>query len=269
MPGEPVAGADRGLPAISQWRLRLFTTYLQWYLSRNFHGVHLLRIGSLEAVEDRAVLACVNHPSWWDPLLSFYLSRRFFASRANYGPIAAAGVEKYKFFESIGFFGIDPHSRTGAEKFLRVGQRCLSRADHALWVTPQGAFVDVRRRPMVIAKGVGHLARRMCADAQPVAMLPIAFEYAFWNERFPEAFACIGEPVFVEGDKTPAAWSECFAAALERTQDALSQRVQMRDPACFESLIKGRAGIGGIYDLWRAAKAKALGRKFEPEHGRM
>ncbi len=268
MRGEPVTGAELRLPVISQWRLRLFTRYLQWYLSRNFHGLHLLRLASPEAVQGRAVLVCVNHPSWWDPLLSFYLSRRFFPERANYGPIAAAGVEKYKFFESIGFFGINPHSRAGAEKFLRVGQSCLAREDHALWVTPQGEFVDVRRRPVVIAKGVGHLARRLCAEAKPFAMLPIAFEYAFWNERFAEAFACIGEPVYVEGQRTPDAWSQCFAAALERTQDELSLRVEQRDPACFESLIDGRAGIGGIYDLWRAAKAKALGRKFEPEHGR-
>ena len=260
---------ENSLPSISQWQLKLFSRYVRWYLSRNFHNLHLLQLGSLDALRGLPVLVCVNHPSWWDPLLSIHLSQRLFSDRHNYGPMAAVGIAKYRFMERLGFFGIDPHSRLGAEKFLRLGEQCLSRADHALWVTPQGQFVDVRKRPVVIAAGVGHLARRLAIRSQPFAMLPIAFEYAFWNERFAEAFACLGEPVMVQQERSASAWNDTFAFALERTQDVLSQRVQARNPDAFERLLAGRSGVGGIYDLWRAAKAKAQRKKFQPEHGRI
>ncbi len=100
-------------------------------------------------------------------------------------------------------------------------------------------------------------------------MLPLTLEYAFWNERFAEAFACFGEPVLVDSGRehTPAEWTQTFAAALEATQDALAERVQRRDPRVFESLIKGGAGVGGVYDVWRACKARLQGKPWQPEHG--
>lgn len=262
-------GTVRHSPHISQWQLRLFASYVRWYLSRNFHGLHLLKLSSIDALSGWPLLICVNHPSWWDPLLSLHLSRQFFADRTNYGPIASAGVAKYKFLERLGFFGIDPQSRSGAQRFLSIGEECLSRADHAFWITPQGEFVDARCRPVVFAPGVGHLARRLSIAARPFAMVPIAFEYAFWNERFAEAFICIGEPVFVEEQRSASAWTEVFARALERAQNALSERVQARDPGAFELLLPGRSGVGGVYDLWRATKARIQRRKFHPEHGRI
>jgi len=225
-----------------------------------------MRLGSLDQLEGYPLLVCLNHPAWWDPLIGLYLSQRFFATRQQYAPIAATGLAKYRFFERLGFFGIETGTRTGAVRFLRVGEAVLSRPDGAFWVTPQGAFTDVRRRPMVLEPGVGHLARRL----QRFAMLPLALEYSFWTERFPEAFACFGNPLIAEcGEEHSAAeWNTVFSRALESTADALAARVQLRDPALFEPLLDGRAGVGGIYDLWRASKARLQGKSWQPEHGR-
>ena len=255
------------LPPVSRWRFRLFARYVTWYLRRNFHALHLLQLRSLESLRGHPVLISVNHPSWWDPLICLYLSTKFFSERTSYGPIAVAGVAKYKFMERLGFFSIEKHSRAGAEKFLRLGQQCLSSSKYALWVTPQGEFVDVRQRPVTIAAGVGHLARRLTAESHSFYMLPVALEYAFWNERYPEAFVGIGEPLLVSDHKTAAEWSALFATALERTQNELSARVTARDAGAFAPLLEGRAGVGGAYDLWRSLKARAQGRRFEAEHG--
>jgi hypothetical protein len=47
----------------------------------------------------------------------------------------------------------------------------------------------------------------------------------------------------------------------------LSIESQRRDPAAFQTLLSGSAGQGGIYDWWRALKAKVRGEAFNREHG--
>ena len=139
----------------------------------------------------------------------------------------------------------------------------LSQADGALWVTAQGEFTDARR-PVMIEPGVGHLARR----AGRFAMLPVAIEYTFWNERYPEAFACFGDAIVGDGeDRSSAEWNGLFTKALQTTADALSRKAQLRCATAFEPLLAGRAGIGGVYDFWRAARARLQGKGWQPEHG--
>ncbi len=256
------------LPPIARRQLGWFTQYVGFYLKRNFHGIHLLTLTPLDSLGDWPLLVCLNHPSWWDPLMGAYLSQKCFKVRDNYAPIAAAGLAKYQFFERIGFFGINPATRAGASKFLALGEAALvDGKNSALWVTPEGQFTDVRQRPIHIQSGVGHLTQRL----KRVAMLPLALEYSFWNERYAEAFACFGQPVFIEDGASRSAkeWNACFQSALETTLDHLSAKVQLRDPSAFEPLLAGNAGVGGPYDLWRGLKARLRGKKFEPEHGRI
>lgn len=251
----PMPPSPFKLPEIRGWQLRLFIRYIAFYLHRHFHALSYLDRTSLRSVEGWPVLVCLNHPSWWDPLLALYLSQRFFPQRYHYGPIASAGLAKYRFFERLGFFGIDPQSRAGASRFLQIGRAISERSDCALWVTVQGHFTDVRVRPVQIQSGVGHLAHR----CDRLAVLPLALEYAFWDERAPEAFACFGQPIFISDghEKTPAEWTEMFASALEKTEDLLASCVQTRKIDAFQPLLSGISGTGGIYDLWRALKAFA------------
>lgn len=251
-------------PPIAQRQLRLFHAYTSFYLRRNFHSLRVHCLANLDQLQSLPILACMNHPSWWDPLLALYLSGHFFPSRSHYGPIEAGGASKYKFFERLGFFTIDKASRSGAVRFLQIGTAVMSSPKYALWVTPQGRFTDVRQRPVSIEPGVGHLAHRL----RKFSMLPVAFEYVFWNERHPEALACVGHPVIVEDGRqqSPEHWNEVFSSALGRTQDALAERAQRRDETCFEALLEGASGVGGMYDLWRAFKSRLQGKPWQPEH---
>ncbi len=253
------------LPPIAKRQLKWFTSYTRFYLRRNFHGLHFLNLADLPKLENIPILVCLNHPSWWDPLIALYLSQRFFPLRQNRGPIAIEGLSKYRLFERLGFFGIEKASARGAARFLRIGEAALNNATGALWVTPQGAFTDVRQRPVRIEPGVGHLAHRL----NRFAMLPLALEYAFWNERYPEAFACFGSPVIASSgsERSAVEWNAIFSSALEETQDQLAKRVQHRNPMLFESLLSGNSGVGGVYDVWRACKARLQGKPWQPEHG--
>src|SRR4051794_1852457 len=263
---EEIAGPTPvpGLPHINTWQLRLFAGYCRHYLRRHFHRLYLCELSPLKALDDRPLLICLNHPSWWDPLIAVCLSQEIFANRRHYGPIAAAAVSKYKFFEKLGFFPIDPRTRDGAFRFLQIGRSALSTRGCTLWVTAQGQFEDVRVRPTRFQAGVGHLAR----SSADFVMLPLALEYSFRRERTPEAFVCFGEPIEVRDgrSKTAQDWTNIFASAVESTQDYLADQVKTGQENGFEMLLSGQAGIGGVYDVWRAMKSYARGKRFRAEH---
>jgi hypothetical protein len=54
---------------------------------------------------------------------------------------------------------------------------------------------------------------------------------------------------------------------LEETQDALACDAMSHDPARFETVLTGSAGVGGVYDAWRRVRAAARGERFVAEHG--
>jgi 1-acyl-sn-glycerol-3-phosphate acyltransferase len=253
----------RSLPSIGKRQLEWFHRYARWYLARNFHGLHLLRLGEVAAVDNLPLLVCLNHPSWWDPLICLHLSQRLFPERSHFAPIDANGLAKYRFFERLGFFGIEMGTRRGAARFLEISQAVLRKADAALWVTAQGEFADVRV-PVTLKPGIGYVASRL----DRFAMLPVALEYGFWNERYPEAFVCIGPPIIEVGRTGDAEhWTGLFQKILQETVAALSSRVVLRKRGLFEPLLKGSAGVGGVYDVWQASKARLQGKRWQPEHG--
>lgn len=251
-------------PPVARLTLKFFGAYARWYMRGNLHA---LRVTTLQPpkLEGVPLIVCMNHPSWWDPLVAMTVALRLFPERRHYAPIEANALTNYGFFERIGYFGVQPGTAAGAAKFLRVGSAILSNAKAMLWVTSQGRFSDVRKRPVELQSGLGHLAQR-CG---PAAVLPIAIEYPYWEERFPEALVRFGEPILIQGGSSiPAAeWTQKFASALEATQDRLAADAIARNAAAFEVLVGGNFGVGGIYDLWRWSKAKVRGQVFHRAHG--
>lgn len=57
--------------------------------------------------------------------------------RAHYAPIEAGALARYRLFERLGFFGIEPGTARGGRDFLRTGLALASRSDSALWLTAQ------------------------------------------------------------------------------------------------------------------------------------
>jgi hypothetical protein len=146
---------------------------------------------------------------------------------------------------------------------LKTSLAALAQPGAMLWLTAQGQFTDVRQRPARLRGGVGHLLHRLPHGH----IVPLAVEYPFWNERTPEALLRFGPPLAVSGrERSPADWTQAVEHALEATQDALAREAVERDPARFDALIEGKAGVGGVYDLWRRLAAALRGRRFRPEH---
>jgi 1-acyl-sn-glycerol-3-phosphate acyltransferase len=222
------------LPKISPNWLKWFKRYARWYVARHFHAVRISRAGGVPALRDGGVVFVVNHPSWWDPVVLMLVSD-LFPDRQHYAPMDAEALKKYRFFARLGVFGLTPGNGL---TFVRTGRAILAQPHSALWVTGQGRFADVRDRSAKVRGGVAALG----CDT----VIPVAIEYTFWHERFPEVLVRFGKP----GD------------SLEATQDALAAEAMQQRAELFDTLLPGRVGIGGVYDLWRRWRDA----DFEPEH---
>ncbi len=251
-------------PRVSPGVRAVFTAYCARYVRQHFHAIRVLAGGLPPQDSTRPLVIYLNHAAWWDPLVCLLVARRFFPSRTSFAPIEAAMLERYGFFKYLGFFGIEPGTAGGARTLLRTAHALLDSADHALWLTPQGRFMDVRERPLRLEEGLGALAVR-----EPHAeFIPLAIEYAFWTDSRPEILLSFGEPI-VPGTVSPAAaadWTATFSDALESTQDELAARSCRRDPSEWRLLDRGRSGVGGVYDAWRWIKARLGGKNFTVEH---
>ena len=248
------------LPAAFNW----FGWYARRYLARHFHAVRLAGERPRLA-PDSPVVIYLNHPSWWDPLVCIAMAQLLFPRRSHYAPIDAEALGKYGIFRRLGFFPVEKDSLRGAALFLRSSIRILEQPGAVLWITPGGEFADPRERPVRLRPGLAHLARRMRAGQ----IIPMAIEYPFWQERTPESLVRFGDALYPAAvpEQNVAHWQELLADKLAKTQDALASPARARTMDSFQTLIDGRTGVGGVYDLWRRTHARIRGEAFRGDHG--
>jgi 1-acyl-sn-glycerol-3-phosphate acyltransferase len=256
-----------GVPKISRPLLNWFTWYSRRYVRQHFHTLRVSRGGLPPAIGQTPLVIYSNHASWWDALVGLVLKSELFPERTAFAPIDAGQLERYKFFRKLGFFGVEQKTPRGAVQFLRTAENILRGPNSLIVVTPQGRFADVRERPVRFEGGLGHLAARV----ESAVFLPLATEFVFWEERLPEILVRFGEPVHVcsahTADVDAKHWNTFFEQKLAAAQDVLAAEVLRRKPGDFQILLRGGAGQGGVYDWWRAVKAKWRGDKFRKEHG--
>ncbi len=253
--------------------LRFFDVYFGFFLRRHFHGLRIAgseRWIPSEIADATSIprIVCLNHASWWDPLVCILISRFLERSADHFAPMDAVATERYSVFRKVGLFPVEQGSARGAVQFLRSARAILTQPESVLWITPQGGFTDVRQRPVVFRGGLGALLNRL----PQAVVLPLAIEYTFWDERLPEALALIGDPIhFVHGvcHASTAPAGEQVAEQLARTQDALAALSIQRNPGLFRSISRGHAGTSGIYGGWQRLQARLRGRHFVAEHGRI
>lgn len=251
------------VPVVSPLGLNWFTWYLRRYLRRHFHSLRIARSGLPPRDCDAPLVVFSNHASWWDPLVWLALKIKFFPTYCSFSPIDATALTRYKLFLRLGFFGVEPKTSRGAIQFLRTAEKILRQRDHILAFTPQGRFADARERPVQLEPGLGHLAARVGG----ALFLPLASEFVFWEERLPEILIRFGDPISSDDIRDAKSGTILFEQRLEAVQDALAAEAKRRDPNDFQTILHGRAGQGGVYDWYCAAKAKVRGGTFRREHG--
>ena len=90
----------------------------------------------------------------------------------------------------------------------------------------------------------------------------------FGRSGLPEILVRFGEPVEVPRESpTPSApkdWTRLFEERLAGNPGRPCRDAMRREPADFETLLRGGAGQGGIYDWWRATQGETAGREIQP-----
>ncbi len=251
----------------SRFLLRFFDIYLSLYVPFHFNA---LRLASPERFPagTRPLIVVINHPSWWDPLTSILLSRFLLRRADHYAPIDALSLPRHRILAGLGLFPVEQGTPRGAGQFLRAAQHILADPNALLWLTPQGGFTDVRTRPVVFKSGLGSLIRRL----DEVTVLPLAYEYTYWNERKPEMLAQCGQPLLFRRGRLHAGSvgdaGEQVAAALARTQDELAALALARDPADFVTVMGGEAGVNLLGAIWMRLRAAIRAEQYGTSHDR-
>ena len=253
---------DEFIPVISPRLHRWFAWYARRYLKRHFNAVRILKETPAPAETEAPAVFFLNHASWWDPLVSIFLAKSFYPNQLSFAPIDAGALKKYAMLRRLGFFPVERNTLTGARQFLRTSRAILAKPHHALWLTPQGRFTDIRSRPVRFEPGLGHLAGRL----PDVQFIPVAMEFLWWTERSPEVLVAFGKPVSFSAASPPASFHALMESALAATQDQLAAASQSRQPAAFTTLLSGKAGVGGFYDFWRRLRARFRGLPYTPHH---
>ncbi len=248
------------VPAISGVTLRLFRRIVRRYFRRHFRAVLAQNAGRLRDFKG-PLIVYGNHSSWWDPLLIVLLGQLLLPDRRHYAPIDARALDRYPILRKLGIFPVEMGSPRGAARFLRTAEAVL-RDGGVLWLTPQGRFADPREFPLAFKPGLAALAVRL----PEVTLLPLAVEYTFWDERLPEALLHFGNSLQLDPGTVMAEATRTLEAALTRAMDTLQQSAIARDPAAFTPLFNGRRGTGGIYALFRRARALVTRRPLNPDH---
>ncbi|TGD93439.1 lysophospholipid acyltransferase family protein [Methylobacterium nonmethylotrophicum] len=238
--------------------------YFARYVRRHLNALRLANWGQPPHAPAGPVVIYCNHPAWWDAALIILLAQRFFPAAESYAPFDAAMLARYRIFARMGAFGVDLDSPRGAAAFMAASRTILDRPGRVLWITAQGRFSDVRERPLGLRPGVARLAE-LAPDA---LFVPLALDYAFWDERGAEGCAAFG-PGLPGRDLLALPRPNRLArleADLTATLDRLGADVQSRDPARFSSLLEGQRGVGGVYDAWNRMIAALSGRRFVAGH---
>ncbi len=245
--------------------LLCFAIYLRWYLKRNFHSLRILKTGLPVDAGDKPLVIYSNHPSWWDPLIYILIANQKFSSRIGFGPMELKALENYAFMKRLGIYGVDSESRQGIRTFLRVSKHLLSIPNHCLWVSAQGEFSDPRSRPLGLRPGISYLLKN-CPES---IFMPMAIEYPFWDERYPEALVSFGQPI--ESVKLKQLPRNNIMSILDsllcQSMDDLAKMAATREQKHFETVLEGNYGVGGIYHLTQQLKARFFGKSYHPKHG--
>ena len=183
------------------------------------------------------IVLYANHAGWWDPLVGLLLKAAFFPNYTLFAPVDAVSLRRYKILTKVGFFGVERQTRRGVIDFFSTAEAILRKPEHLLAVTPHGRFTDARERPVQFQRGLGLLATRV----KHVLFVPVAVEYAFWDQRRPEIFCRFGEATEIAADDSKGLtawhWTAAFEQRLEGTQDALAKEVCAHDSNKFEHLL--------------------------------
>ncbi|WP_416149621.1 lysophospholipid acyltransferase family protein [Salipaludibacillus sp. HK11] len=214
----------------------IFHSYNKYLLRRSFHQISLSKNSTVPTEKQGIYL--INHSSWWDSLILFYLNQEKLKLDAI-AMMAEEGIERFPFFAKIGAFSVNPSSRKSLMESLHYASDQLHEEKH-LFLFPQGEEVHLEKRPFNFFSGAAYLQESV--SSTPV--IPIVFYHGLFHHQLPEWFIHIGTPIEFDQETTRKEKTVVFEKQLEYELDYLKQMIIADQPKQFQTLLKGKQGIG-------------------------
>lgn len=234
------------------WFCRLFRWYASRLVRKNFNAMRLAVGGDrvlagLDA-HDGPTMLLLNHQSWWDPILTAALARRYARNREVFAPMDRAMVEQFKFMRKLGLFGVDLDNPGAFKAMVKyVNALADSNPRPSFWITPQGEFADVRA-PLELRPGAAAIASRLDSAGRPPRVVSLAIEYTFWEDRKPELLL-LARPCRSPERSTTSLWQRRMTGSLDAAMRDLAKLSMARDATAFETVLgRGSSGVNPIYD---------------------
>ncbi|MCM3490553.1 lysophospholipid acyltransferase family protein [Alkalihalophilus marmarensis] len=216
----------------SVWFSKVFHFYTtHWLLKRSFYSVNLK--GTFPKT-DRPLLLIANHSSWWDGLVSFYLSNECLRHE-SFAMMSEEGMKSYSFFRKIGTFSVNPSDSRSLLDSLNYARTKLT-TKQALWFFPQGAEQHLEKRPLEFKSGVGYLLK----DKKDVLVVPLTYYYTFRHEQKPELYIHVGTAIEnnsgLGGNRKEITRS--LEKALTRQLEEQKEELVLEKPSEYQSLLQ-------------------------------
>jgi 1-acyl-sn-glycerol-3-phosphate acyltransferase len=160
------------------WAQALFTPYVTRLFRRHFHALRLL--GQPPDPEPALPLVIVpNHSTWWDGFFVYILNLRLLGRRLHLMMLERQ-LERFRFFQRIGAFGIRPGSPRSVAKALDYSASLLADPANALCLFPQGEMRHPEARPLGFRRGLESILTR---HGGRVTLLPLAIRCDFYEDQ--------------------------------------------------------------------------------------
>jgi 1-acyl-sn-glycerol-3-phosphate acyltransferase len=229
--------ATQSLPRVWRPLVTWFTVYSRRYVGKHFNSFRISRSSAPPTGGRIPIVLYANHAGWWDPLVGLLLKAAFFPNYTLFAPVEAVSLRRYKILSKVGFFGVERQTPRGVIDYFNTAEAILRAPEHLLAVTPHCRFTDARDRPVQFQRGLGLLATRV----KRALFVPVAIEYAFWDQPRPEIFCRFGEAIEISADESEGLtawhWTAAFELRLEGTQDVLAKEVCAHDSNKFVHLL--------------------------------
>ncbi|MFG6149104.1 lysophospholipid acyltransferase family protein [Halobacillus sp. B23F22_1] len=171
----------------SPWMMWGFTRFNRIFLHHHFNNIKICNLNSTSI--SKKSLFIVNHSSWWDALIIFFLNDQVVQSDA-YGMMHEEGIRRFPFFRKIGVYSMNSKDRRHLLSSLSYSTELLER-DKTVWMFPQGDEQHLEKRPLEFSNGASYIAER----AEGVHVIPVSLYYSLEHMKKPNVYAIIGRPI--------------------------------------------------------------------------
>lgn len=223
---------------------QVFSKYTNMLLRKSFNGIHIKgEENFLNRNKDIPSVIFLNHSSWWDALIPFYLSYSMW-NVDGYAFMDIKQLQKYKFFRRIGVFSVNRESGRDSMKSLGYALELLKNKETVIWIFPQGELLHWNVRPVVFEHGLSY----MLSKCGKVNLIPVALNYEFLTEQRPEIFISVSKPVSPDNTISRREMSGHLSGIMERMLDEQKSRIVSGNTGNYRTLMKGKKSKNKILD---------------------